>query len=197
MSWVNDQPNKSRWYLDVDEFCTRPIQMSPMPDRDLFDGRGVTALEEALDSAFFNILRTVDIATFKDPKACPSEHLASLAFERGVAGWNAEASEEVLREVVNDSFEIHRKAGTTEGVTEAIRDLGLDVSVAPSRLPYRLTLLSTTLLNADLAARLVERVARYKSEKDDVYIEQSVSSESNLYSGVASITTLSIHSEMI
>lgn len=197
MSWASDHPNKTRFYLDVSEFCTRPVQLSPMPERDLYEGRGVTALEEALDSAFFNALRTVEIGTLKDPSTCPASYLPSLAFERGVAGWNSDAKESVLREVVNDSFTIHKKAGTTEGITEAIRDLGLDVTISPSRLPYRLTLLSTTNLDADLASRLVDRVSRYKSEKDSVYIEQSILSECALYSGTGSLTTVSIHSELI
>ena len=197
MSWTSDHPNKARFYLEIDELCTRSFQMSPMPERDIYEGRGVTALEEALDSAFFNALRTVEVGTFKDPKLCPNSFLPALAFERGVAGWNMDAQENVLRELVNDSFTIHKKAGTTEGITEAIRDLGLDVTIAPSRLPYRLTLLSTTLLDANLAARLVDRVGRYKSEKDSVYIEQAISTECGLYSGTGSLTTISIHSELI
>lgn len=197
MSWASDQQNNYRDYLDVSEFVTRPVQLSPMPERDLYNGRGITALEEALDSAFFNALQTVDIPSLKDPLKCPSSFLPSLAFERGVAGWNTDADEKVLREVVDSSFQIHRGAGTTTGVTEAIRDLGLDVSVVPSKLPYRLTLLSTTLLNADLASRLSDRVTRYKSEKDEVYIEHQTASECGLYHGAASLCTVSIHSEML
>lgn len=194
MSWVNDNPNVTRDYLDVDELFTRPVQMTPMPQRDLYHGRSVTALEEALDSAFFNAYTNAGLTRFKDPFRCPADHLPALAVETGVSGWYQGTSLQQQRKTIATSKEIHRRAGTLQGITQAISTLGLDVAVTSSSVPYRLTVLSNTLLTPELTELVTDRITRYKSERDEIYIEKVVPAEYKHFYGCPSFITAGYHS---
>ena len=195
MSWVNDNRNVTRDYLDIDELFTRPIQMTPMPERDLYHGRSVTALEEALDSAFFNVHTNGGLFKFKDPFLCPADHLPALAVETGVSGWYTGTSEQQQRETIATSKDIHRKAGTLQGITQAIATLGIDIAVTSSSVPYRLTVLSNTLLTPELTELVTDRITRYKSERDEIYIEKVVPAEHRCFYGNASFITAGYHSK--
>lgn len=189
MSWVNDKINAIRDYLDVNELFTRPVQLSPMPEQDIYHGRSVTTLEEALDSAFFNAFTNLGISRFKDPVTCPKSHLPALAVERGVFDWYNGSSEKIQRQTIVESKEIHRRAGTLKGITQAISSLGIDIAVQASSNPYRLTVLSNTNLTPALTDLVTDRITRYKSERDEIYIERVVPAETtDFYADVSFIS---------
>lgn len=197
MSWENGLQNAIRDYLMVDELFTRPLQISSMPERDKYHGRSATALEEALDSAFFNINLKREITPFKDANTCPVDYLSLLAIEAGVSWWYLGEPEQTQRETIAQSRDIHKKAGTINGVLNAISSLGLNVSIAASERPYSLIVQSQTILNPELSSRLYERIDIYKSERDDIYLKIDVQSKSKRYRATSTLLRASYYSKTV
>lgn len=193
MSWVNDHKNVVRDYIHIDELFTRPVQFSPMPKADAYEGRNRTALEQALDSAFFNAAVNLGIRKFKDPLTCPPEHLHKLAIEKGVFDWYQEADIGVQREMVATSKEIHRKAGTIQGLTQAIKQMGVEFTISNTSEPYELKLITTSNLTATMMQQMNDRITRYKSERDNVNFERIVPTRTDEYYAVATYSQVSYY----
>lgn len=187
MSWVNDKGNHLVDYLMIDEIFTRPLPLVELAERDQYDGRAITALEEALDSAFFNANVKNGVTKYKDPNKCPTEYLARLSVEYGVHGWYEGEADEDRRATIKSAKSIHRQAGTIKGLTAAIESLGLDVLVTPSDRPYTLTLLTGDTLSADVTRKVMERTAMYKSERDYIYIQTETAGTHTHYRALPSM----------
>ena len=194
MSWENDQPNIIRDYLDCTELFTRELQLTPMPRPDEYHGRSRTELEQALDSAFLNAFNNQGLYKFKDPMQCPVDLLPALALEAGVNGWYQGVSVEAQRQTIANSNALHRKAGTLQGIATAISELGLDVAVTTSTIPFRLTILSNTALTPALTELVKDRVTRYKSERDEIYIERVITATAQRHYANPSFMTVGVHS---
>lgn len=181
MPYFNDQRNVPLDYIMLDDFFSRPLAISAQPERDIYHGRDMTVLEEALDCAFFNSSIQKKLHPFKNPNTCPVDFLDALAMEHGVTEWNQFNSTKEKRELIKSSKEIHQQAGTIEGLTNAIRILGLNVLVTQSSRPYTLSFTSTQLLTPQITKAVTDRVTLYKSERDLVFFESSISAINKQY----------------
>jgi phage tail P2-like protein len=65
-----------------------------------------------------------------DPESCPVELLPWLAFAFSVDVWDAEWPEEMQREVIRRSFEVHQHKGTRKAVERALGALGFNVDLS-------------------------------------------------------------------
>lgn len=59
-----------------------------------------------------------------NPDKCPEEFLIYLAWALSVDDWSESWSEEVKRNVVKNSLDIHRLKGTTKGLQDTLDNLG-------------------------------------------------------------------------
>lgn len=194
MSRVSGQPNLIRDYIWIDEILTRPLQLSPMPARDIYHGRSLTVLEEALESAFYNTTLNLGLSISKNPDQCPPESLPALAVETGVNGWYVGTSIKGQREVIKTSKALHRSAGTLRGITAAIKDLGVEAIVTATYKPYELLLVTTTNFTPELSESLVDRIERYKSERDVIRFERHAPASAQTYRAEVSLITAGYHS---
>ena len=166
-----------------------------MPERDLYDGSAVTTIEEAIDSALFNISFREGFSKYKDPELCPVDFLSMLAIEHGVTVWYHGEAEADQRNLIKNAKDIHRKAGTIKGITDAIKSLNLDCVIVPSAIPYQLTITSAALLTPEITTRLRERIEYVKSERDTVFIENTIKTNSKRYRILPTLIRVSVYTK--
>ena len=84
-----------------------------------------TATEVALEAATARAAEVpVPINTLWDPDSCPAEVLPWLAWALSVDTWDPDWPEEVRREVIRQSVEVHRHKGTIGSVRRILQAAG-------------------------------------------------------------------------
>lgn len=71
----------------------------------------------------------VAIKTLWDPWACPSALLPWLAWANSVDDWQESWPEQVKRQVIDASFDVHRYKGTPHAVQRALDSLGISTDI--------------------------------------------------------------------
>lgn len=139
-------------------------------------------LERDLDSAIARIEDVnIPISTLWDPYNCPIETLPFLAWALSVDQWHSNWSDDVKRQVVAGSLDVHRIKGTRPAVEKALSDLGVTVDLAewfeaiPQAAPYTFDLIawvnknitpdSPTMLGPDLYNQLFAAVVNAKNTR--------------------------------
>ncbi|WP_073955796.1 phage tail protein I [Thalassospira sp. TSL5-1] len=86
-----------------------------------------TDLERALEKTTSNI-DDIDVLidTLWDPWTCPAAFLPWLAWSFSVDTWDPAWPEMVKRQVIDESYEVHRRKGTRGAVKRALKALNLD-----------------------------------------------------------------------
>lgn len=129
-----------------------------------------TQLQAALaDSSALNIDPT-PLRHTADATRCPATLLPWLAWARSVDGWDEAMAEQPRRELVRQSFAIHKRAGTAGAVRRAMAALGVAVEFKewqsmPGAAPYTFGLVAWVNDNpadesAVLTPQLYDRLKR-------------------------------------
>ena len=91
-----------------------------------------TAWELATENALKPAIIDYDlIKRVTDPQTCPVELLPLLAFAASVDYWNDSWPEQVKRNVIENSPEVHRLKSTVGGLQKALDSLGFDMQIIP------------------------------------------------------------------
>lgn len=150
-----------------------------------------SALERALDLAFGTFIERV-IPPFPElmsPAQTPVDFLSYLAADRGVLGWDTEASTERKRATVLSSWGTKRLAGTRKALRLALQTTGFAPRFVPwyeaGAPPYTLVIVATSEASQTAAdyQRLSSRLEEAKSERDDIVIrvEKKITLSQRLY----------------
>lgn len=137
-------------------------------------------LELGLDLALGKLVEriTPPFPDLMDPQRTPADFLPYLAADRGVAEWDAAASESEKRLTVALSWSIQRQAGTDRALKYAIESMGFTpkvtpwYSAVPVGAPYSFdvqAIVSRPWSTGD-HTRLIRRLNAAKSERDDMTI---------------------------
>ena len=137
-------------------------------------------LELGLDLALGKLVEriTPPFPDLMDPQRTPVDFLPYLAADRGVAEWDAAASESEKRLTVALSWSIQRQAGTDRALKYAIESMGFTpkvtpwYSAVPVGAPYSFdvqAIVSRPWSTGD-HTRLIRRLNAAKSERDDMTI---------------------------
>lgn len=90
-----------------------------------------TPQERALEQvACLRLAPQLPLQILWDPDRCPEEFLPWLAYAFSVDVWNPHWPEEIKREVIKNSFEIHRGKGTRKAVVAALSAIGFNVDLS-------------------------------------------------------------------
>ncbi|MEM9734185.1 MAG: phage tail protein I [Pseudomonadota bacterium] len=89
-----------------------------------------TDLENAVVASFGDLLNTsIPIRELSNPDACPLEFLPHLAWANSVDVWDPEWPEQLKRDVIKASPEVHRLKGTVQAVKASLAGLGVIATV--------------------------------------------------------------------
>ena len=90
-----------------------------------------TPFEVAMESAIKSGQNISDlvIRNLWNPDTCPLEVLPWLAWALSVDKWDQDWSEEIKRNVVRSSVEVHRKKGTVHAIKQAVRAVYSDTEI--------------------------------------------------------------------
>lgn len=156
-----------------------------------------SALERALDLGFGKLLDRIEppFPDLMDPKATPIEFLPYLGADRGVSEWSSTAPEAEKRLTVALAWPTKRQAGTRKALEGAVRGLQLvpDVrawfELVPLGAPYSFTVRAFSLLpySPEIDARLDQRLADAKSERDTLLVSVGLSASGAHYIGAATV----------
>ena len=94
-----------------------------------------TDLERLMEIVSSNELTKFDqdlIKNLDDPLLCPKSFLPYLAWSYHVDTWDSEWSEQVKRDVIHKSIELHSKYGTPYAISEGLRIVGLPSEIVES-----------------------------------------------------------------
>lgn len=137
-------------------------------------------LELGLDLALGKLVDRIapPFPELMDPQRTPVDFLPYLAADRGVAEWDAAASESEKRLTVALSWSIQRQAGTDKALKYAVESMGFTpkvtpwYSAVPVGKPYSFdvqAVVSRPWSSGD-HTRLIRRLRAAKSERDDMTI---------------------------
>lgn len=137
-------------------------------------------LELGLDLALGKLVDRIapPFPELMDPQRTPVDFLPYLAADRGVAEWDANASESEKRLTVALSWSIQRQAGTDKALKYAVESMGFTpkvtpwYSAVPVGTPYSFdvqAIISRPWSTGD-HTRLIRRMQAAKSERDDMTI---------------------------
>jgi phage tail P2-like protein len=130
-----------------------------------------------------------------NPEATPAEFLPYLGADRGVSEWRSEAPEAEKRLTVALSWPTKRQAGTRKALENAARGLQLVPEVkawfeqVPPGAPYSFTVRAFSSLpySQEIDARLDQRLADAKSERDVLAVTVGLAASGTHYIGAATI----------
>lgn len=89
-----------------------------------------TPLENSVAALFSRILETpVPIRALANPDECPVEFLPHLAWSYSVDVWDPDWPEQLKRDVIKASPEVHRLKGTLHAVKVSLEALGIDAEI--------------------------------------------------------------------
>jgi len=90
-------------------------------------------LEKAADLTAAHHIEAIPIERIFDqwhPQRCPAELLGWLAWAVSVDDWNSDWPEQVKRDVIESSVEVHRHKGTLYSVKQALSSLAIETQIA-------------------------------------------------------------------
>lgn len=154
-------------------------------------------LERAIDIGFGHFLERI-VSPFPelfDPEQTPAEFLPYLAADRGVDEWDPDASEAEKRLTVALAWPTKRQAGTRAALENAIKGLQLvpDVKAwheqTPKGAPYSFTVraFANAPYSQEINARLDQRLAAAKSERDTLTVSIGLTATGPLYIAAGAI----------
>lgn len=156
-----------------------------------------SALERALDLGFAKLLEriTPPFPELMNPEATPAEFLPYLGADRGVSEWSSEAPEAEKRLTVALAWPTKRQAGTRKALESAVKGLQLVPEVrawfeqVPLGAPYSFTVRAFSPLpySPEIDARLDQRLADAKSERDTLSVSVGLSAAGTHYIGAATV----------
>ena len=137
-------------------------------------------IELGLDQALAKLVDRIapPFPDLMDPQRTPVDFLPYLAADRGVAEWDANASEPEKRLTVALSWSIQRQAGTDKALKYAVESMGFTpkvtpwYSAVPVGTPYSFdvqAIISRPWSTGD-HTRLIRRLRAAQSERDDMTI---------------------------
>lgn len=142
-------------------------------------------LEKALDLGFGKLLDRVmpPFPALMNPLQTPVEFLPYLAADRGVSEWSASAPEAEKRATLKLAWPTARQAGTRKALENAATGLQLVPEIrawyerTPPGEPYSFSVRAFTSLgySEEVDARLDQRLAAAKSERDSVTVSVGMS----------------------
>ena len=89
-----------------------------------------TAQERVLEAVIAPpLMPPVPLREIWDPETCPANLLPWLAYAFSVDDWNPAWPETAKREVIRQSFQIHRRKGTVGAVKRALFTLGVPAEI--------------------------------------------------------------------
>lgn len=158
---------------------------------------GGSILERGIDIGFGHFLEQI-LAPFPellDPSKTPAEFLPYLAADRGVDEWNPDADETEKRLTVALAWPTKRQAGTRAALENAIKGLQLlpDVTAwhqqTPKGSPYSFTVraFADAPYSQEINARLDQRLAAAKSERDTLTVSIGLTATGPLYIAAGAI----------
>ncbi|WP_395608936.1 phage tail protein I [Pseudomonas sp. B22129] len=146
-------------------------------------------LEKALDLGFGKLLDRVvpPFPALMNPLQTPAEFLPYLAADRGVTEWSANAPEAEKRATVKLAWPTARQSGTRKALENAAVGLQLAPEVrswyeqSPVGEPYNFSVRAFTsqAYSQEVDARLDQRLAAAKSERDIVTVSVGLSASGN------------------
>lgn len=159
-------------------------------------------LELGLDLALGKLVDRIapPFPELMDPQRTPVDFLPYLAADRGVAEWDANASESEKRLTVALSWSIQRQAGTDKALKYAVESMGFTpkvtpwYSAVPVGVPYSFdveAVVSRPWSSGD-HKRLISRLRAAKSERDDMTITVVHETSGGLRAAAAADPALSI-----
>ena len=154
-------------------------------------------LEVGLDLALGKLIDRIapPFPQLMNPRETPAEFLPYLAADRGVSEWSAAAPESEKRLTVELAWPTKRLAGTRRALENAVRGLELVPEVtawyelAPKGAPYSFSVraFSDRPYSEEINARLDQRLADAKSERDVLVVSVGLSATGTHYIGAATI----------
>lgn len=147
-----------------------------------------TLIEEGLEFAWHSLLSESEnpYPELKHPLFTPDEFVSLLASERGVLDWRPRDTMKQRREITEQAFAIHRKAGTRFGLSQALSVLNITTEIKKGELAYSLEIdgfLSNQPIDKETSTRVGSRINNYKSERDTVKIAFIRSADSHAFKG--------------
>lgn len=156
-----------------------------------------SALERALDLGFAKLLDRIapPFPELMNPDATPAEFLPYLGADRGVSEWSSDAPESEKRLTVALAWPTKRQAGTRKALEGAVMGLQLVPEVrawfeqVPPGAPYSFTVRAFSSLpySPEIDARLDQRLADAKSERDTLSVSVGLGAAGTHYIGAATV----------
>lgn len=156
-----------------------------------------SALEKALDIGFGVLLEriTPPFPELMNPAATPLAFLPYLGADRGVSEWSTAADEAEKRLTVELAWPTARQAGTRQALENAAKGLRLRPEVrawyeqVPLGQPYSFAVRAFTEqpYSPDIDARLDQRLAQAKSERDLLSVSVGLSAFGSHVIGAATV----------
>jgi phage tail P2-like protein len=154
-------------------------------------------LEKALDVGFGRLLERVvpPFPALMNPLETPAEFLPYLGADRGVSEWSAAASEAEKRLTVRLAWPTARQSGTRKALENAAKGLQLAPEIrswyeqTPPGEPYSFSVraFSTLPYSKEIDARLDQRLAAAKSERDTLSVSVGLSASGIHCIGAATV----------
>lgn len=171
--------------------------MTDDPTRSTLLPANSSALEKALDIGFGVLLERIapPFPELMNPAATPLAFLPYLGADRGVSEWSAAADEAEKRLTVELAWPTARQAGTRQALENAAKGLRLRPEVrawyeqVPLGQPYSFSVRAFTEqpYSADIDARLDQRLAQAKSERDLLSVSVGLSAFGSHVIGAATV----------
>lgn len=153
--------------------------------------------EDGLDLALAKLIDRIapPFPELMNPRETPAEFLPYLAADRGVNEWSAAAPESEKRLTVELAWPTKRQAGTRRALENAVRGLELIPEVTawyerqPVGTPYSFSVraFSDRPYSEEINARLDQRLADAKSERDVLAVTVGLAATGTHYIGAATI----------
>lgn len=133
-----------------------------------------TGLEYQLEQTLADQLQQLDSPwpTLWNPATIPHRLLPWLAQAKGVEDWQGD-SEQARRDTVASIWQVQRLAGTRAALKQAVEGLGFKATIEAGEQPYQLRIyaeLEQLWHYENLQQRLLQRVMRAKSERDEIQL---------------------------
>lgn len=153
-----------------------------------------TALESSLSLSMQTQVNPDILRTLINPITCPIALLPYLAWALSVDEWDNRWPENVKRQVVADSVQVHRIKGTLKSVKQAIRTLDLTASIkewwqeSPAAQTHTFKVRLHTNANGITAKQCNDAEAQIRAVKparSHFTLQLDVTAHANLYVAVA------------
>lgn len=171
--------------------------MSDDPTRSTLLPANSSSLEQALDIGFGALLERIapPFPELMNPATTPLAFLPYLGADRGVSEWSSAADEAEKRLTVELAWPTARQAGTRQALENAAKGLRLRPEVrawyeqVPEGLPYSFSVRAFTEqpYSAEIDARLDQRLAQAKSERDLLSVSVGLSAFGSHVIGAATV----------